>query len=69
MIEELKPDYINRVPYAPEPLEMLEKINEIIHQVNTLAIDMHYVMLNLKNGSEGKEETGGEVAKTNGGRK
>ncbi len=37
MIEELKPDYYNNIP---EVLVIMDKLNEVIRQVNTLTLDM-----------------------------
>lgn len=36
MIEEIKPNH--RIP--PEVFEIIQKVNEVIHQVNTLTLDM-----------------------------
>jgi hypothetical protein len=63
MIENLNPSR----GYAPDgtithegPLpewDMMEKINEIIHQVNTLTLDMYWVLRKLKEDYESTEET------------
>lgn len=40
MIEELKPDYYNNIQFPPEALVIMDKLNEVIRQVNTLTLDM-----------------------------
>lgn len=52
MIEKLEPLYA-----PPDVWEMMDKINELVNEVNTLALDMHRVLRELKKDDESTEET------------
>lgn len=57
MIEKLEPLYADGTVAPPDVWEMMDKINELVNEVNTLTLNMHRVLQELKKDDESTEET------------
>lgn len=48
MIEKLEPLYSDGTAAPPDVWETMDKINELVNEINTLTLDMHRVLRELK---------------------